>query len=167
MINLRFVEGGGWDSKIIRWDTRCRWSHVECIPKGSTNKTIGAMLKGGVKERSFDDPVYKHATAYQIWAVNTTANKEKAFYDFIDSQVGCLYDWRAIVSFGLNQRDWRRDGNWFCSELIIKGLEVAGILVIAIDQPVYRYTPRDVWILVTALRGAGAASAGAVLRKAA
>jgi uncharacterized protein YycO len=158
MINFRFVEGGGWDSKIIRWDTRCKWSHVECIPGFPTNKqTIGAMLDGGVKLRSFDDRDYKKAVAYKIWSISTTANREKLFYDFVNSQIGQPYDWQAIVSFGLGERDWRKDGRWFCSELMARGLEVAGILKLAEDQPVWRITPRDVWILAAALQGAGMA----------
>jgi uncharacterized protein YycO len=167
VISLRFVEGGGLDSKIIRFDTRCRWSHVEWMPTATS--TLGAMLEGGVNYRSIanpTDPIYKNVVATQIFQihsdtilVNGKAAGETLFEDFMHQQVGKPYDWRAITSFGLGQRDWRKPDSWFCSELIARALEIAGVLHLPEDQPVWRITPRDVWMLVNALRSAGYATA--------
>lgn len=153
MIKLRFVEGGGWDSKIIRWDTRCRWSHVEYMPNSVT--TLGAMLDGGVKLRSITDAQYRKAVASQVWNVRMNPAAEKKFVDFVNSQVGRPYDWRAIVSFGLGERDWRAPDSWFCSEFMSRGLELSSALHLPLDQPVWRITPRDLWMLLNALREAG------------
>lgn len=144
-MKLRFVEGGGWDSKIIRWDTRCRWSHVEAF---WDPYTVGAMLNGGVKKRTLDDSSYFRATAYQVVEIAADPAAERIFWNFIWSQVGRPYDWRAIASFGLGSRDWALDDSWFCSELQVRALQLAGILNLPLDIPVCRITPRDVWLLL-------------------
>jgi uncharacterized protein YycO len=148
VILLRFVEGGSWDSKIIRWDTRCHYSHVECLDPAGASITYGAMLKGGVKKRLFGDAEYKGAINFTVVQVAATSVQQNAFYDFVFSQIGKPYDWRAIVSFGLGCREWRREDSWFCSELIVRAFEVAGMLQIPNDMPSYRITPRDAWMLV-------------------
>src|SRR5882757_8920355 len=105
MIKLRFVSGGGWDSRIIQFDTRCKWSHVEYMPNSFT--TLAAMFDGGVKNRLLSYSQYKKAVATQVWNIQMNAPAEKKFIDFVNAQIGRPYDWRAIVSFGLGERDWR------------------------------------------------------------
>lgn len=144
-MKLRFVQGGGWDSKIIQWDTRCRWSHVEAYYGGTT---LGAMLKGGVQRRPLTDPAYRRAAAFQIVDIVATPEQNKIFDDFNVGQLGKPYDWRAIASFGLGSRDWTLDDSWFCSELQVRALHRAGILQLPFDIPVCRITPRDVWLLL-------------------
>jgi uncharacterized protein YycO len=148
MILLRFVEGGGWDSKVIRWDTRCHYSHVECLDPAGASVTYGAMLQGGVKRRAFGDPEYKGAVNFKVVGIGATEAQQDAFYQFVFSQLGKPYDWKAIVSFGLGERDWRSPNSWFCSELMVGALEAAGMLQIPNDMPSWRITPRDAWMLV-------------------
>jgi hypothetical protein len=144
-MKLRFVEGGGWDSKVIRWDTRCRWSHVEAF---YGDYTVGAMLKDGVARRALTDPVYRRAVAYQIVEINTTVQANKIFDDFNQQQIGKPYDVRAIIGFGMGERDWRNPSAWFCSEDQVRALELAGIVQLPDDIPMWRITPRDVWLLL-------------------
>jgi hypothetical protein len=148
---LRFVEGGGIDSRVIRYTTRCRWSHVEAMG-GNTdnppNMTYGAMLKGGVKWRFVTDPVYHHAVAVETVNIAASSDQEAAFWAFLAEQEYKPYDVRAIVGFGLGERDWREEDSWFCSELQVRALEVAGLVKLPDDIPVWRITPRDVWLLL-------------------
>lgn len=145
MIQLRFVQGGGWDSKVIRYDTRCRWSHVEAF---YGDRTIGAMLNGGVRARQLNDDSYHKAISYQVVTIAADSFAEDAFNSFLHQQIGKVYDWRAIVGFGLGERDWRHEDSWFCSELQLRALELAKILVLPADIPMWRITPRDLWILL-------------------
>jgi uncharacterized protein YycO len=149
MIKLRFVQGGQIDSKVIRWDTRCLWSHVECMWTDKT--TFGAMLKGGVCERLLSNRNYKDVTATEVWEIQCSAGQENAFHDWMRRQNGKPYDWRAILSFGLGSRDWRAEDSWFCSELVSRALEVAELLKLPKDIPVNRITPRDVWVLIAGM----------------
>ena len=147
-MKLRFVEGGAFDSKIIRWDSRCRWSHVEAV---SPSATFGAQLKGGVKWRRYWDNAYRHVVGVEVVSIPATDDQEFKFWSFLQSQNGKPYDWRAIVSFGLGTRDWREDDSWFCSELQARALEVAGLIKLPTDIPVWRITPRDVWVLIAGI----------------
>jgi hypothetical protein len=70
----------------------------------------------------------------------------------MSEQDGKPYDWRAILGFGMGERDWRVPDSWFCSELQARALEVAGILNFPADVPMWRITPRDLWLLVTQLK---------------
>lgn len=149
MITLRFVEGGGWDSKVIRWATRCPWSHVEYM--WSDTETLGAMLQGGVAIRNLTDKNYKNITATEIWGIECTADQEKQFRIFLFSQTGKPYDWRAIVSFVLGSRIWTKVGAWFCSKIAADGLEIIDLLKLPSNIPVSLITPRDVWMEIAAL----------------
>jgi hypothetical protein len=149
-MKLRFVEGGAFDSRIIRWDSRCRWSHVELLDCGD-QKTFGAQLNGGVRWRGIDDLCYKQAVAYETREIRCERAVEDVFFKFLLAQDGKPYDWRAIVSFGLGSRDWREDDSWFCSELQARALEVAGLLKLPDDIPVWRITPRDLWVLIAGI----------------
>lgn len=150
-MKLRFVEGGGLDSKVIRYTTRCRWSHVEAL-SGDESRTFGAQLAGGVQWRSTKDPVYGGVVAFDCYELEASADQEAKFWNFLAAQNGKPYDWRAIVSFSLGTRDWREDDSWFCSELQARALEVAGFLTLPTDIPVWRITPRDLWVLVAGMQ---------------
>lgn len=150
MIKLRFVEGGAWDSKIIRYDSRCRWSHVEVLSEDGS-LTFGAQLQGGVRWRSVKDACYNRALNYQVIELLATPAQHKAFWDFLLAQNTKPYDWRAIASFGLGERDWRENDSWFCSELQTRALECASLIHLPEDIPVSRITPRDLWVLIAGL----------------
>lgn len=155
-IYLRFVSGGGYDSKIIQWHTCAKWSHVE-LYNPIAEETFGAMLSGGVKFRKLNDPQYKNAVDTKIFPINLSDIEYRLFSDFLDAQDGKPYDWRAIVSFGFggmtfHPRNWREDDSWFCSELICRALETAGVLKLPDDIPASFVTPRDVWAFTAGLK---------------
>ncbi len=141
------MQGGGWDSKLIQYTTRCNYSHVEALDPLDEHVTYGAMLRGGVKRRFYTDTEYHNAKNFKTVRIICTAEQEEKFYNFIASQLGKPYDWRAVVSFGLGQRDWREDGSWFCSEAIIRGLEEAGLLYVPDDFPAWRLNPSHAYML--------------------
>lgn len=149
----RFVRGGGWDSKLIEWDTRAWCSHVELIDNSWEN-TIGAMLKGGVLARSITDPIYKRATRYEIWSIPATNEAFDRLQVFVNETLDNPYDWRSIVSFGLGERDWTEPGEWICSEWFAMALVRAGLLTWPLNLPANRITPRDCYMLISQIPGA-------------
>lgn len=155
-ISIRFVEGTAWDSRVIRWQTRCWMSHVEAMV--GPQLALGAMLRGGVSERSTAASCYSGISRRETWLIPASKSRSEAFHKFLYSQLGQPYDWRAIMSFGLGERDWREPGAWFCSELQGAALETAGVIELPTDLPVCRLTPRDIYMLVTQLNGARRAS---------
>lgn len=145
-IILRFIEGGKFiPSGIIEYATRCQWSHVEAI---GAEGTFGAQLRGGVIWRRLHDNAYRGAKNVEICTLDCTGPQANLFWNFLLDQLNKPYDWRAIVGFGFGRRDWREDDSWFCSELQVRALEVAGLLKLPADIPMWRITPRDLWLLV-------------------
>lgn len=75
---------------------------------------------------------------------------EDTFTGFLRSQVGAPYDPLAIVGF-VAGRDWRSTNAWFCSELIARALELAGVFKYPIAAPVNRITPADLLLMLSAV----------------
>jgi hypothetical protein len=155
-ILIRFVRGSAWDSKIIEYRTRAWCSHVEAIYPTEilADTTFGAMLKGGVKPRSIHDKIYKHVSRYEIWHIPCTSEQYELYWEFMHEQDGKPYDWRAIVSFALGERDWKEADSWFCSELVT----AAGVAAVLWNWPAQakldRIDPSDAYLLYTTLPGA-------------
>lgn len=152
-ILVRFIRGRSWDSKLIEWQTRAWCSHCEAMMP-DWKQTLGAMLKGGVKYRAFDDPEYKGVKRWENWHIPCTTEQKNAFHDFMASQQGKPYDWRAIVSFIFGEHDWRNALAWFCSDLIIAAGEKAGLFTLPAQIPSDRLDPRDAYLIFTMLPGA-------------
>lgn len=146
-VRLRFVSGLGWDSRVIEYQTRCKWSHVEAV-LDRDRETFGAQLRGGVAYRYAHARCYRNAGAMEIVEIPATGSQAALFWSFLERQNGKPYDWRAIVSFGLGQRDWDAPDSWICSELQAAALRFASLLYIPKSLPVERITPRDLWMLV-------------------
>jgi hypothetical protein len=145
------VRGAGWDSHTIEYQTRCWCSHVELIlPSRLT--TFGAQLKGGVDFRSVSNRCYRGAR-WEIWTYPSTAAEDILIGKYIDETRGELYDWRAILAFGLGDRDWRFTDRTICSEWAMGLLEYAGIARLPEKIPVVRVTPRDVYMIFTVIVG--------------
>lgn len=152
-ILARFIRGTQWDSKLIEWQTRAWCSHCEAVMP-QWNGTLGAMLKGGVKQRLFSDREYKGVKRWENWHIPCTPDQKTAFYSFMQGQIGKPYDWRGIASFALGERDWRNADAWFCSEILIRAFEVAGLTKVPEQIPTDRLSPRDAYLIVTMLPGA-------------
>lgn len=133
MIKL-FLSTNKWDplSAVIRWNTRCPWSHAGFM-REEDGWTFSAMTDGGVKWRK---PNPKD-TGIVLEALET----DKAFAWAL-TQAGKPYDWRAIAGLALD-RDWRSEGSWFCSELVARGYENTSSPLLNPFAQVFRITPRD------------------------
>lgn len=129
----------GW---IIRFGTRCSWSHVDAVlPDG---RLLGARIKGGVQIR---EPGYAHFAHTQRVMIETDLST--AVYEQLHTQIGKPYDWRAIAAFIFGDRDWREEDSWFCSELQLWAVEQAGFFPKPISIPSDRLSPRDQWLLLS------------------
>ena len=141
----QFATESGLASAFIRFGTRCDWSHVDAVMPDGT--LLGARIEGGVQVRS---PSYGKFSKLQRYKIET--DRSELFYEALKSQIGKPYDWRAIIGFGLGDRDWQETDSWFCSELQVWAMLQAGFfenagfqkeLLIQTD----RISPRDQLLL--------------------
>ena len=120
MINLRFVTCDDAISAGIRFAQYGFWaSHVETLtPEG---KLLGAHWQDGVQERDHNYDAGKFSKELYV-SLPVDDKTAKDFYEWCKAQIGKPYDITAIAGF-LARRNWREDDSWFCSELIMSGLE--------------------------------------------
>ena len=71
-----------------------------------------------------------------------------AFHDYLEAQIGKPYDFKAVAGIAL-ERDWRSEGEWFCTELVAVALEKCGYFP-RLYVPSFHVSPRD---LLLALSG--------------
>jgi len=84
--------------------------------------------------------------------VDTTADQQAAFYQFLEAQIGKPYDVTAIEAF-VAGRNWHDPGSWFCSEIQAAATEAAG-LVKPLAAPVNRITPGGLLLVWSAIGNA-------------
>lgn len=154
-LKIRFVRGMAWDSKVVEWQTRGWCSHVELYDEASNGEgyTFGAQLRGGVLWRQVNEHCYSNVARFETWQLNLTDYQNKQMQDFINETYGKPYDWRAIISFALGERDWREPDSWFCSELVAALLERLEIARFSDDS---RITPIMLYEVVVNLQVARA-----------
>lgn len=137
---LRFVTEDALDSALIRWETRCLYSHIDIVmPDG---QYLGARHKGGVAIRPVD---YMRPTRERRYAIPVEDNALAAMMTFGMAQVGKPYDDRDIIGMALHT-DWHSADStaWICSELgmaypLAGGLALLNVLA----GYTYRITPDD------------------------
>ena len=156
-IRARFVRGLGPTSQIIAWAgggdaRRFGLSHVDiCFPNGML---LGARSDavGGVPPGVWCRPAgYEKVMGELVLELPTAAGQDGVFYDFLIHQIGKPYDKTAILGF-IFGRDWREDDSWFCSELLMAGLEKAGVCE-RLALPVNKISPTTAAVVCSALGG--------------
>lgn len=126
-IVVRFYAGTGFSSGAIEYFGAGGWSHVDSeTPKGllgARSDRTGGMPKG-VWARPYD---YEDAPRWVRMSLPCTQAQYLRWVNFLYDQVSKPYDKLAILGFIID-RNWRDEDSWFCSELAVRALEVAGIL---------------------------------------
>lgn len=117
---ILLFKGRGFISAAIRWQTRSEYSHAAfLLPCG---RILEAWQGSGVRIKWISDwcdvDVFGvHDMTPEQWAVAIS---------FARAQIGKKYDYRGVFRF-LSRRKVPADDRWFCSELVAKSLEVAGV----------------------------------------
>jgi hypothetical protein len=131
-INLVFVSGKAVTHRLIQLGTLSRWNHV-AVQVSSTH-VIESVFEDGVRLRRLDSLLQAYPD-HQVVAVDVPNPREAI--DFLYSQLGQPYDWKAIAAiavglglpmvqkvidaakglFGVKLRDLQDPSMWFCSEL--------------------------------------------------
>ena len=107
-IKLRFMRGHGLSSATIAWWEWRRYSHVDLIVKEGL---LGARERG-VCVRPFD---YAEGS-FAVGTIECTEEQAQTWEGFCRRQVGCGYDWLAILGFPLHT-DLTMKNRWICSSL--------------------------------------------------
>lgn len=135
-IKLKFSASDGVVSRVVRWFTWSKWSHVEAIISD------GTIISADSTKNSVVNIENKPVKYSRVVYISVTKDQRNKFEAFLRQQLGYKYDFYGIISF-IIRRDIEARKRWFCSELIVAALAAAGII-----KPLYipgRWTPDDVW----------------------
>lgn len=143
---IRFVDGGGWDSKLIKaYERFSDWSHVEFyFPTDSY--TFGAQLDGGVKERSIFNDCYSKVVKVEVWRIEVSEDEYTKAKELMNEVDGTKYDILGILTFPLGSWRHHTKGRLICSGTVAHILKGIGKAVL--DQPDDYYDPADIHLLV-------------------
>lgn len=137
MIQVIYSTGPHLGSVLLRTALFSEWSHCGLImPDG---QVIEASAKHGVCETP-----RRKFTEHDRWAIqNCPVPDAAAAYAAARAQLGKGYDWLGLLGLAAT-RQWQRDDDWFCSELVQHCKVAGGLSDIRYDK--WRVTPRDLWI---------------------
>jgi uncharacterized protein YycO len=128
---LVLVHGDDFYSRLIRWDTFSWYSHAAF--ELEDGRQLGALSQGVVIAPPNPKTIVHR---FDVKGLNMDAAFQAAL-----SQQGKPYDWGAIIGLAI-RRDWRDNGQWFCSELVAWACEQAGLVLLRTDH-LNRITPGE------------------------
>jgi len=149
MIKVHFTYSNNLFSKLTRLFTVSQFSHIEIEVDGMcySAKPFVGVYKQTAEELKTDKNIV--IESFILKHKPTEAQKE-LILNFLNLQVGKKYDYKAVIACGLFKRDWENNlDKWFCSELVAKSLELAGLRLINKYYKPNRVIPED---LVLSLR---------------
>ena len=154
-ITIHFCTSSRIESAIIRGaQMGFPYSHVECLTPAGTY--LGSVEPEGVADRPLN-----YGTFAQEAFVDVPCSPEQAdaFYSFMRAQIGKPYDHEAILQMAegtlISHEVYDSPGvqpAWICSASIMAALLAVGV-VKAYPANVRVATPRDVFVVATALAG--------------
>jgi len=116
-IRIRFVAGGGFVGRSIRWVTNSLFQHVEFgTPEGTW---IGAHAGDGIQERPSAYAKYSREFVYDV---PCTDAQLAWLMIWARKQVGTQYNYRDIVGLMLRKRQWTTPNRFICSQFCVEGL---------------------------------------------
>ena len=135
-MKILLYSGKSWVSRLIRLQTRSRYSHAAVqLPSG----TVVEAWRRGV--HMILGPFAHHSvgTVIEVYSVEGDYNLMQV-KEFLTAQLGKKYDFRAIFRF-LSRRPMPADDRWFCSELVISAFAAGGLDLL--NGPASELSPRD------------------------
>jgi hypothetical protein len=120
IIRFHFYEGLSLGSRFIKFRTQGRFSHVAIEIDGMVYEAVVKMIfpffYGDVKVSNSVLTFHKKETPIYTIELPVSFETKKKYNTFLESILGCKYDWRAIYSFLLNW-DKENPNRWVCSEV--------------------------------------------------
>ena len=108
-----FYSGDSLISRLIKWRTRSKYSHVAIELDGHVYESSACL---GVTKTKHGNSQYDYVEHFDI---HITPDQKTILIDFLEAQIGKGYDYSLILSIALNTMG-NNMGKWICSELVQK-----------------------------------------------
>ncbi|HUZ33938.1 MAG TPA: hypothetical protein VMV19_17800 [Xanthobacteraceae bacterium] len=150
-IVLQFVKQDNLPSDLIAYFSHgAGFSHVDAVMLDG--RLLGARhdvrsgIPAGVQIRP---PNYADFARTLRVTLPATDAQVRAFWDFLELQIGKPYDTEAILGFVVG-RDWRKPNAWICSEADGAALESVDWFPHDLATPANKLTPDDLLLAISA-----------------
>lgn len=127
-LQFQLVAGAGISSRAIGYFGGGFYSHVDIVwPDGRLFGARSDVIK--VNGLTYPAGAQFRPQNYEVWRARTridipcTFMQRNRALEWALHQEGKPYDKRAILGFA-SGRDWRTEGEWFCSEMASRYIEV-------------------------------------------
>lgn len=139
MIRLAFFRGKGLISRLIRLQTRGRYSHVGVLTE--EGYVIEAWHIGGVCFNAHLGMVHAENTPVDIYRVpGLTRGHNAEILQWLKQQCGKGYDYRSVARFISRREQSAEDRDrWFCSELVMAAFNHAAFPLLTC--PAWKVSP--------------------------
>ena len=136
-MKLAFYRGKSIISRLIRWKTRGKYSHVAVM---FDNGRILEAWQGTNSVRWINDLSDGHTpgTKVDIYDIDTLLMEDAAF-KFAEKQIGKEYGYRTIAKFLTNTSGDNREA-WICSEIAL-AVAIAGGVPLLARVDAYKVSP--------------------------
>jgi hypothetical protein len=137
-LTIRFINERGIVSRLIDWQTDSLVCHTEGLSRDGQS-WVGAHAGTGVQSRAHD---WCKPTFERRYVIPVTAGQYEDAMRFMDSKIGCPYDYKDIVGLALHKRMGASDHEIICSAFMLLWLQSAGLEPLNVLEPfAYLVTP--------------------------
>jgi uncharacterized protein YycO len=128
-LTFQLVRGLHWTSRVIGYFGAGYYSHIDVLtPAGKLRGARSDVIQGidpGYQDRPYN---YEKWAAQTQYTISVSDEEYAAYWAYSDKQLGKPYDSRGLISTFVFGRNWRDDGQWFCSEEVAMNLQAAHVL---------------------------------------
>lgn len=121
-LTIRFINEPGILYRIIDWETDSLFVHTEGLGRDGQS-WVGAHAGTGVQSRPHD---WCKPTFERRYALTVTDEQYEAAMQFMDSKIGCPYNYSDIIGLALHSRKGASDHEIICSAFMLLWLMAAG-----------------------------------------
>lgn len=131
---ILLMSGNGFVSKLIKFQSWGDVSHAAILLE--QDLLVEAWQGKGVRYKIIQD--WKNVRRFEI----TQPFSELELRLFISKQIGKKYDYRGVARFLTRNDTEKENEKWFCSELVFKAFEIAGLKLLERIPPA-RVSPQQ------------------------
>jgi hypothetical protein len=122
-LTIRFINEPGIISDLIDWETDSLFCHTEGLNRDGWT-WVGAHARTGVEARPLD---WCKPTFERRYTVPVSPGGYETAMRFMESQIGCPYNYEDIVGLALHKRIGASDHEIICSAFMLLWLQAAGL----------------------------------------
>jgi hypothetical protein len=137
-LTIRFINEPDIVSRLITWSTDSLFCHTEGLGRDDQS-WVGAHAHTGVQPRPHD---WCKPTFERRYAIPVSDGQYESAMRFMDSKIGCPYNYADIVGLALHNRAGASEHEIICSAFMLLWLQSAGLRPLnVLESFAYLITP--------------------------